>query len=56
MPSDTEISTMEIFIEVLKPVVEIMEVIDSKKSEPFQKSDHLVEYLSDTFLAKTLNV
>ena len=32
MPSDTEISTMEIFTEVLKPVVEITEAIGSAKS------------------------
>ena len=29
MPTDTEISTMEIFTEVLKPVVEITEAIGS---------------------------
>ena len=32
MPSDTAICTMEIFIEVLKPVVEITEAIGNEKS------------------------
>ena len=63
MPTDTEISTMEIFIEVLKPVVEITEAIGSEKSVTISTirpllykllSQKLLENPSDKPLAKTL--
>jgi len=63
MPSDTEISTMEIFLEVLKPVVEITEAIGSEKSVTISTirpllykllSKELVEDPSDKPLTKTL--
>ena len=63
MPTDTETSTMEIFIEVLKPVVEIAEAIGSEKSVIISTigpllykllSQKLPENPSDKPLAKTL--
>jgi len=64
MPTDTEISTMEIIIvKVLKPVVEIIEAIGSEKSVTISTirpllykllSQKLSENSSDKPLAKTL--
>ena len=64
MPNDTEFSTMEIFLEVLKPIVEITEAIDGEKLVTISTikpllhkllSKHLIEQPSDkTTLTKTL--
>ena len=63
MPTDTEISTMEILIEALKPVVEITEAIGSEKSVTILAirpllykllSQKLLENPSDKPLAKIL--
>ena len=63
MPSDTEISTMEIFLEVLKPIVEITEAIGGEKLVTISTikpllhkllSKHLIEKPSDKTLTKTL--
>ena len=63
MPTEMEISTMEIFIEVLKPVVEITEAIGSEKSVTISTirpllykllSQKPLENSPDKLLAKTL--
>ena len=63
MPSDKEISTMEIFLEVLKPIVEITEAIGGEKLVTISTikpllhkllSKHLTKKPSDDTLTKTL--
>ena len=63
MPSDTEISTMEIFLEVLKPIVEITEAIGGEKLVTISTiklllhkllSNHLIEKPTDKTLITTL--
>ena len=63
MPSNTEISTMETFLEVLQPIVEITETLGGEKLVTIPAvrpllykllSIHLVETSSDSSLAKTM--
>ena len=63
MPSDAEISTMETFLEVLQPIVEITETLGGEKLVTISAtrpllykllSIHLVENSSDSLLAKTM--
>jgi len=63
MPSDLEISTMETFLEVLQPIVQITETLGGEKLVTISAvrpllykllSIHLVEKSSDSSLAKTM--
>ena len=63
MPSDAEISTMETFLEVLQPIMEITETLGDEKLVTISAitpllykllSIHLVENSSDSSLAKTM--
>ena len=63
MPSDAEISAMETFLEVLKPIVEITETLGGERVVTISAvrpllhkllSIHLVERSSDSPLAKTI--
>jgi len=61
MPTDTEVSTMETFVEALKPIVDITEAIGGEKLVTISMikpllhillSMHLIEKNTDTALAK----
>ena len=63
MPSDTEISAMEIFLEVLKPIIEITEAMGGEKLVTISTikpllhkllSKHLIEKPTDKTLITTL--
>ena len=63
MPSDVEVSVMETFLEVLKPIVEITETLGGEKLVTMSAvkpllhkllSIHLIEKSRDTQLAKTI--
>jgi len=63
MPSDSEISTMETFFEVLQPIVQITEILGGEKLVTISAvrpllykllSIHLVEKSSDSSVVKTM--
>ena len=63
MPTDTEVSTMGAFVEVLKPIVDITEAIGGENLVTISTIKpllhklllmHLIEKNTDTLLAKTV--